>query len=78
MPSRKIIIAIDLSKTKAQFIIRDQGDGFDVAALPDVTDVTNISDMKDRGLTLIRNFMDEVTFNESGNEIRMTLSTTAS
>ena len=73
--TRKIIVAIDLSKTKAQFIVRDQGDGFDVSTLPDVSDVANISDMKDRGLTLIRNFMDEVTFNEEGNEIRMTLNT---
>ena len=73
--SRKIIVAIDLSKSKAQFIVRDQGDGFDVSTLPDVSDVANISDLKDRGLTLIRNFMDEVNFNQEGNEIRMTLNT---
>jgi len=73
--ARKIQIAIDLSKTKAQFIIRDQGDGFDAAALPDISDVANLSELKDRGLTLIRNFMDEVSFNSEGNEIRMSLNT---
>ena len=71
--TRKIIVAIDLSKTKAQFIVRDQGDGFNHSALPDISDVGNLSDMKDRGLTLIRNFMSEVAFNDEGNEIRMTL-----
>ena len=71
--TRKIIIAIDLSKTKAQIIVRDQGDGFNHAALPDISEVGHLSDMKDRGLTLIRNFMSEVTFNEEGNEIHMTL-----
>ena len=73
--SRKIIVAIDLSKTKAQFIVRDQGDGFDASVFAGVSEVAHLSDLKDRGLTLIKNFMDEVEFNEEGNEIRMTLNT---
>lgn len=71
--SRRVYVGIDLSKNKAQFIVRDQGNGFDVSTLQPITDVGNISDLKQRGLTLIRNFMDEVKFNQEGNEIRMSL-----
>lgn len=72
--SRSIYIAIDLSNTKAQFIVRDQGDGFDVQnVIPKASDTDHLSELSKRGLTLIRNFMDEVTFNDTGSEIRMTL-----
>lgn len=74
--SRKIYVAIDLAKTKAQFIIRDQGKGFDVQSLQPVSDTGNISKLDQRGLTLIRNFMDEVKFSDEGNEIRMSLDMT--
>jgi CheY-like chemotaxis protein/anti-sigma regulatory factor (Ser/Thr protein kinase) len=70
---RRVLIGVDLSHTKAQFVIRDQGNGFDAKSLLAPDDPHNIASMNGRGLTLIRNFMDEVAFNETGNEIRMTL-----
>ena len=70
---RRVYIAIDLSKTKAQFIVRDQGNGFDADQITGNSDTGHISELGKRGLTLIQNFMDECTFNEEGNEIRMSL-----
>ena len=44
---------------------------FDPAALPDPTDPENLTRVSGRGVMLIRTFMDEVKFNEVGNEITM-------
>jgi anti-sigma regulatory factor (Ser/Thr protein kinase) len=63
-----------LTQTRAQFVIRDQGPGFDITKLPSPTDPNNISYMGQRGLTLIRNFMDDVSFKENGAEIHMSVS----
>jgi CheY-like chemotaxis protein len=71
--SRWIYVGIDLSKTKAQFIVRDQGKGFDTSILAGHDNLAHLSELSQRGLTLIRNFMDEVVFNDEGNEIRMAL-----
>jgi CheY-like chemotaxis protein/anti-sigma regulatory factor (Ser/Thr protein kinase) len=70
---RRVRFAIDLTSTRAQFVIRDQGPGFDSSKLPPPNDPNNISNMGHRGLTLIHNFMDEVTFKENGSEIHLTV-----
>jgi CheY-like chemotaxis protein/anti-sigma regulatory factor (Ser/Thr protein kinase) len=54
------------------YIVRDQGPGFNPADLPDPTDPGNLDKISGRGLLLIRTFMSEVSFNESGTEITMT------
>ena len=71
--NRKVYVALDLSKTKAQFIVRDQGGGFDTNNIASDSDTAHISELGNRGITLIRNFMDECTFNDEGNEIRMSV-----
>lgn len=40
--------------------VRDQGEGFDPASVPDPTEPANILKTSGRGIFLIRNFMDEV------------------
>ena len=54
--------------------VRDQGEGFDPASVPDPTDPANILKTSGRGIFLIRNFMDEVEWiarPEGGTTIRM-------
>jgi CheY-like chemotaxis protein/anti-sigma regulatory factor (Ser/Thr protein kinase) len=70
---RTILFGMDLARNKAQFVIRDGGPGFDVQEFVHARRGQDMSNEKQRGLTLIRNFMDDVSFNETGNEIRMTL-----
>jgi anti-sigma regulatory factor (Ser/Thr protein kinase) len=53
------------------YVIRDEGPGFDPAKLPDPLDPENLEKVSGRGLLLIRTFMDEVRFNDKGNEITM-------
>jgi CheY-like chemotaxis protein/anti-sigma regulatory factor (Ser/Thr protein kinase) len=51
--------------------VRDEGPGYDPAALPDPTDPANLEKGSGRGLLLIRTFFDEVSHNAAGNEIVM-------
>ncbi len=68
---RKVNIKLEASNEQVTFTIRDDGPGFDAAALRDPTDPENIERAGGRGLLLINAFMDEVSHNEVGNEIRM-------
>ena len=69
---RKVTIKLEATNEQVTFTIRDDGPGFDAAALRDPTDPENIERAGGRGLLLINAFMDEVSHNEVGNEIRMT------
>ena len=68
---RRLQVTIEVTPTTGRFVIRDQGPGFDPAKLPDPTDPENIEKVSGRGLLLMRTFMDEVSFNETGNEVTM-------
>jgi CheY-like chemotaxis protein/anti-sigma regulatory factor (Ser/Thr protein kinase) len=68
---RKLYVTIDVTPTSGTFTIRDQGPGFDPHKLPDPTDPANIEKVSGRGLLLMRTFMDEVTFNATGNQVTM-------
>ena len=70
---RRVHVQARLTQTEATFIVRDEGPGFDVSQLPDPRDPANLLKPSGRGIVLIRTFMDEVTFNEKGNEIRMVM-----
>jgi anti-sigma regulatory factor (Ser/Thr protein kinase) len=67
---RKIQVAADLTRHRAQFVVGDEGNGFDSAAAISQSSVESVGG---RGLVLIQTFMDEVVFNAAGNEMRMTL-----
>lgn len=70
--SRRIFLGALLSPAGAQFTIRDEGLGFNPKELPDPTDPSNLNRVSGRGLLLMHTFMDEVKFNETGNEVRLT------
>lgn len=69
--SRRITIDAELSYERATFVIRDQGRGFDPSTLPDPTDPANLERVSGRGVLLMRTFMDEVTYNDQGNEVTL-------
>lgn len=68
---RLVYVTAKESRTEAVYIIRDEGPGFNTALLPDPADPSNLEQMTNRGLLLIRAFMDEVTHNAKGNEITL-------
>ncbi|HEY1377919.1 MAG TPA: ATP-binding protein [Gemmataceae bacterium] len=68
---RRLRVVARLTPARAEFVITDEGRGFDPASLPDPTDPANLETVGGRGLLLIRTFMDEVRFNPAGNQITM-------
>ncbi len=68
---RRVRVVARLSRAEAVFQVSDEGPGFDVAALPDPNDPTNLERVGGRGILLIRTFMDRVEFNDRGNCLTM-------
>src|SRR5262245_31017100 len=67
------LVAVRATDTQegSTYVVRDEGPGFDPSKLPDPLDPENMEKVSGRGLLLIRTFMDEVRFNDKGNEITM-------
>lgn len=68
---RSIYLQTKLTEFQASFVIRDEGPGFDVRTLPDPTDPENLEKASGRGVLLMRAFMDEVMYNDTGNQVTM-------
>ena len=64
-------LIVTYAPREAAYHLSDEGPGFDVKTVPDPTAIENLDKPFGRGLMLIRTFMDEVTFNDRGNEIHM-------
>ncbi len=68
---RRVHVNAKVTSEEARFVIRDEGPGFDVAAIPEVSDPEALQPQRGRGLSLMRSFLDEVNFNEAGNEVTL-------
>jgi CheY-like chemotaxis protein len=66
---RRIHVTVKLTSQEVEVAIRDEGPGFDPAKLPDPTDPENLDRPCGRGVMLMRAFMDDVTYNDQGNEV---------
>ena len=69
--NKLVRITADLSAREARFTIEDEGEGFDVADIPDPRDPENLFKTSGRGVLLIYNIMDVVEYNERGNRLTM-------
>jgi DNA-binding NarL/FixJ family response regulator/anti-sigma regulatory factor (Ser/Thr protein kinase) len=70
---RRIHVAADFTRKRAQFVVADDGKGFNVKEHVHQSTTETMEEEPGRGLVLMQTFMDEVLFNEAGNELRMTL-----
>jgi anti-sigma regulatory factor (Ser/Thr protein kinase) len=68
---RRIRVLATITRSSAVFVVRDEGRGFDPSQLADPTDDAHLRRCSGRGVFLMRNLMDEVIFNEIGNEVTM-------
>lgn len=71
---RSITVIGKLSPGKVQFVVKDEGPGFDPTTLPDPTDPSNLEKPSGRGIFLMKSFMEEVSFLGKGNIVRMSRS----
>ena len=62
---------VKITPTQAMYSVRDEGHGFDPGSLPDPTDPANLDRPCGRGMLLMRTFMDNVIYNDKGNEVTL-------
>jgi len=68
---RKVRVSIAIDGAAARFVIADEGKGFNPASIPAAGQPGSLDPETGRGLVLMRAFFDEVTFNNSGNEVTL-------
>ena len=69
-----VTVTITKSSETLEFVIRDQGQGFDIETVSDPTAAENILKTSGRGIFFMRNFMDEVSWSalpEGGTALRL-------
>lgn len=69
--NRAIEVEMDLTPERVRYRIKDPGPGFSPPDTSQPMEPTELSRLHGRGLLLISCFMDEIKFNEDGNEITM-------
>jgi CheY-like chemotaxis protein/anti-sigma regulatory factor (Ser/Thr protein kinase) len=67
---RRVYVSVKISREEAVFTIRNEGPGFDASLFE--TDEFNADDPRGRGIRLMRAFMDEVRFEDSGRTVILT------
>jgi len=70
-PGKVVQLDFEVGPDRTEIRITDQGQGFDPGAVPDPTVDENLEKPCGRGIMLISAYMDEVTFNDRGNQIHM-------
>jgi serine/threonine-protein kinase RsbW len=70
-PTKLLKVTAELSPREACFTVEDEGEGFDVGAIPNPCDPDNLFKTSGRGVLLIHNIMDEVEYNAQGNRVKM-------
>ncbi len=68
---RRIVVEVSVTRQRAEIVVRDEGKGFDTSLVPESDDPASLHTDRGQGLVLMKNFIDEVIFNEQGNEVRL-------
>ncbi|MPQ48514.1 ATP-binding protein [Marinifilum sp. N1E240] len=69
--SKKVKIEYNIDEEAIQFIVGDEGTGFDFANIPDPTLPENIEKTHGRGIFLMNHLADDIEFNENGALVEM-------
>jgi serine/threonine-protein kinase RsbW len=72
-PSKNVVVEIRTGGGNLRATVMDQGAGFDPGAVPDPTRPENLARPCGRGLFLMRQLLDEVWYNDRGNEVTLVL-----
>lgn len=70
-PAKAVEVKYDIDPQRAIITVTDQGEGFDPASVPDPTTDENLEKPSGRGIMLMRAYMDQVCFNNRGNQVRL-------
>jgi CheY-like chemotaxis protein len=69
--NRRLHVRACIDRESAVYTIEDEGPGFDTSILDRPIEPEDLMRIGGRGMLLIRTFMDEVKFNENGNQITL-------
>jgi len=69
--NKSVSLSLMLDQSLLKCLVEDEGTGFDFEHLPDPTAPENINKIGGRGVFLIRNLSDEVSFFDEGRKIEM-------
>ncbi len=72
-PSRMALLYIAIEHNQIRVSVEDEGPGFDVDTVPDAVEEGEVFDEGHRGLFLMRAYAQEVTFENGGRRIVLTL-----
>ncbi len=70
-PKKTVSVDAVVTDKRAEFSIKDQGEGFVRKKVPDPTKRSNREKSSGRGLLLIEAYMDEVSYGDRGRELKM-------
>lgn len=73
-PNKKVNLDMTTSSSEVEFVVEDQGVGFDFNNVPDPTLPENIEKIRGRGIFLMKILADKVDFEENGRIIRLNFS----
>ncbi len=68
---KDVVLQYEITDKIIQFVITDNGPGFNYKNLPDPTKPENLEKTHGRGIFLMNHLADEVEFNEKGNEVKV-------
>lgn len=68
-PNKQVYISYTVGEEMINFIIQDEGKGFNPDNIPDPTDPENIEKPNGRGVFLMRRLADYVTFEKNGTKV---------
>ena len=69
--SKKVEISLKQYKNKLCFVVADEGVGFDESKIPDPTSANNLTNIKGRGVFLMKNLSDKIFFKKGGSLIKL-------
>lgn len=70
-PEKRVHVVVKSTPQDFYLLVVDEGPGFDPDAVPDCTAPENLELGSGRGLLMMRHYMDEVIYNDSGNQLEL-------
>lgn len=70
-PKKSVTIQYSVNNKRAVIVVRDEGAGFEPGEVPDPTHPDRLPVPNGRGIMLLRAYMDEIEYRDSGRELYM-------
>ena len=68
---KSVDIGFEYLDSDLTITVKDEGTGFNPTVVPDPTAPENIENLNGRGVFLMKNLADDISFNNEGNEVKM-------